>query len=317
MSERERRPGGTEEIIRKIGETAASYTPEWDFNPEDPDIGSALALAYADMLGETARQMDWLGYKNQLALFGSLGAERKPAVPARGYAVFSVMEGAPGGTEVDAHTSMTADLEGEEGGNAQYETLEDLYAVPAEPSCLYLADGRQDAIYCVSENIMEEQASLLLFREKGENLQRHELVLTHGELLDIRNEAYLELGLYAREGQPAEKKFLEALADPAAPVFLLDGRRLEALRWRLSDRRQAAAAQKYLFAWVFQDRAGGARDVRAALRGPGRFQNKRAFCGGNPAAGPGRKTCPPDRVRSGKPVRFEGILPLWGKAEPV
>ena len=219
MSERERRPGGTEEIIRKIGETAASYTPEWDFNPEDPDIGSALALAYADMLGETARQMDWLGYKNQLALFGSLGAERKPAVPARGYAVFSVMEGAPGGTEVDAHTSMTADLEGEEGGNAQYETLEDLYAVPAEPSCLYLADGRQDAIYCVSENIMEEQASLLLFREKGENLQRHELVLTHGELLDIRNEAYLELGLYAREGQPAEKKFLEALADPAAARF--------------------------------------------------------------------------------------------------
>ena len=82
MSEREQRPGGTEEIIRKIGAVAASYTPEWDFNPESPDIGSALALVYADMLGETARQMDRLGYKNQLAFFGSLGAERKPAVPA-------------------------------------------------------------------------------------------------------------------------------------------------------------------------------------------------------------------------------------------
>ena len=105
MREREQRPGGTEDIIRKIGAAAASYTPEWDFNPEDPDIGSALALVYADMLGETARQMDRLGYKNQLAFFGSLGAQRKPAVPARGYAVFSMMEGAPGGTEVDAHTA--------------------------------------------------------------------------------------------------------------------------------------------------------------------------------------------------------------------
>ena len=61
MREREQRPGGTEDIIRKIGAAAASYTPEWDFNPGDPDIGSALALVYADMLGETARQMDRLG----------------------------------------------------------------------------------------------------------------------------------------------------------------------------------------------------------------------------------------------------------------
>ena len=42
------RTGG--DIIRSIRETAANYTPEWNFNPEDPDIGSALAFVYADML---------------------------------------------------------------------------------------------------------------------------------------------------------------------------------------------------------------------------------------------------------------------------
>ena len=218
MKEWEQYPAGVGEIIERIRETAASYTPEWNFNPEDPDIGSALALVYTDMLEGTIQGMERLGYKNQLAFFSSLGAEQKPAVPARGYAVFSVMEGAPAGTEVEAHTAMAADLDTEEGGSAQYETLEDVHVVPAEPSCLYMTDGNKDAIYRISENISEEEA-LLLFKEKGENLQKHELILTHDELLAVRQEAYLELGLYVRERQSAGKEFLEALVDPEAASF--------------------------------------------------------------------------------------------------
>ncbi len=215
---KERHPAGAREIIQRIRETAASYTPEWNFNPEDPDIGSALALVYTDMLEGTLQGMERLGYKNQLAFFGSLGAEQKPAVPARGYAVFSVMEGASAGTEVEANTLMAADLDTEEGGSAQYETLEDVHVVPAKPTCLYMTDGEKDVIYRISENISQEEA-LLLFREKGENLQKHELILSHDEILEICQEAYLELGLYVRESQSAEKDFLEALTDSSAARF--------------------------------------------------------------------------------------------------
>ena len=35
----------------QLEKLAASYTPEWKFDPENPDAGSALAMLIADMIG--------------------------------------------------------------------------------------------------------------------------------------------------------------------------------------------------------------------------------------------------------------------------
>ncbi len=207
------------DIIRSIGETASNYTPEWNFDPEEPDIGSALALVYADMLEGTAEQLNRAGYKNQLAFFNHLGAKLNPAVPARGYAVFRMATGVLEGTEVDACTTVTAELSEEEGGNAQFETEEDVYVTSAQPSCLYLADGRKDGIYQLAENLAGQTEPLVLFREKGENLQAHEFYLAHEEMFEIFGEACLELSLYIRKGQFLEKKLLEVLTDPEVSRF--------------------------------------------------------------------------------------------------
>lgn len=207
------------DIIRSIKETAAQYTPEWNFNPEEPDIGSALAFVYADMLEGTAKELNRVGYKNQLAFFNSIGAELGSAVPARGYAVFNMVSGTSEGTEIPVHTGMTAELPEDKGGNAQFETEEDLYATPARPSCLYLTDGRQDGIYQIAEELEGCTEPVVLFREKGENLQAHELYIAHEEVLEIFGEAYLELSFYVRGGQLLDIKLLEALVDPECARF--------------------------------------------------------------------------------------------------
>lgn len=208
------------DIIHSMEEIAGNYTPEWKFNPEDPDIGSALALVYADMLEGTIRQLNRAGYKNQLAFFNSLGASLRDAAPARGYAVFHMAEGAPSGTEVEAGTGVTAELPDEEGGPLQYETKEDLYATPARPVCLYMTNGKKDEIYCLEEGMEPEPGSpIVLFREKGENLQSHELYLAHEEVLEIQGEAWVELLFYARANQPADRRFLEELADRETASF--------------------------------------------------------------------------------------------------
>lgn len=211
--------GTKEDIIRHMKEIAANYTPEWNFNPDEPDIGSALAFVYADMMEGTIEQFNRIGYKNQLAFFNELGAELGRAVPARGYAVFDLSEDAPEGTEVDAGMGMTADLPDGEVERVQFETETDIYVTPARPSCLYLTDGRKDAIYQITQNLQSQTEPLVLFREKGENLQNHELYLAHDEVFEIFGEACLELSLYVRSGQFLEKRFLENLTDPDNAEF--------------------------------------------------------------------------------------------------
>lgn len=207
------------DIIRSIKETAANYTPEWHFDPEEADIGSALAFVYADMLEGTAKEFNRIGYKNQLAFFNSLGAELGRAVPASGYGVFRIPEDAPEGTEIPAHTGMTADLDDEEGGSAQFETVEDLYATPAKPICLYMTDKTGDGIYQIAENLPEQTEPLILFRKKGENLQAHELYLAHEEVLGIFGEGYVEISFFAGNGQLLDAKLMEVFTDPESARF--------------------------------------------------------------------------------------------------
>ena len=219
MKEWKSGPNTEAEIIRHIAAVAANYTPEWNFSLENPDIGSALAYLYADMTQDTVRQLERRGLKNRLAFFNSLGAELRSASSSRGYAVFRLVQDAPCGTEVDAHTGMTAEVPEPDGGTVRFETVEDLYVTPAQPVCMYLTDGSKDGIYRLSEDLSGQDGPIVLFREKGENLQRHELYLAHDEILGIQGEADVEVSLYSRKGQLISEQYLEALTDPEIACF--------------------------------------------------------------------------------------------------
>lgn len=208
----------SEDIVHTIKKVAADYTPEWNFMPEKPDIGAALAFAYADMLGETLEQLNRAGYKNQLAFFNSLGAEQKSAEKAKGYAVFRLATDAPEGTEVPAYTKLTAELSDGE-GSVQFETKTDMYATLASPSCFYMTHGEKDAIYCLTDDVTAKSEPIVLFEEKGENLQSHTMYLTHEEVFHIEGSAALELSFYARSGKMIDEKLLQAFTDGETVQF--------------------------------------------------------------------------------------------------
>ncbi|MCH5271844.1 MAG: baseplate J/gp47 family protein [Lachnospiraceae bacterium] len=221
MKEKERKPRSNTEtdIIRRIAAAAANYTPEWNFSLENPDIGSTLAYIYADMTEDTLKQLEQLEHKNRLAFFNCLKTELRRASPAGGIAVLSLVQNAPGGTEVDAHTGLTAEVPEDDGGTTRFETTEDLYVTPAQPVCLYLTDGNKDGFYKLSDNLQSQSSSIALFREKGENLQKHELYLAHDEVFGIQGEADIEISLYTRKGQPLKEDLLRALADSENVCF--------------------------------------------------------------------------------------------------
>ena len=206
-----------ENIIPSMAARAANYAPEWNFDMEEADIGSALAYVYADMTADTLKQLKRMKDKNRLAFFNSLGAEPREALSARGFAVLSLVPNAPGGTEVDTHTVITAETE--TGGSARFETEEDLYVTPAQPLCMYLTDGKKDGIYRLSDNLKELSDPIALYEEKGENLQRHELYFSHEEILRIEGASEIEIRVNVRKDQPLKAEQLKAFTDAGIADF--------------------------------------------------------------------------------------------------
>ena len=46
------------EILESIGACAKQYVPEWRYDPENPDAGSALVSLFADMMCENIRRFN-------------------------------------------------------------------------------------------------------------------------------------------------------------------------------------------------------------------------------------------------------------------
>ena len=58
-------PYGEKELLEQMKRLAAAYTPEWRMDTERPDVGTALAMIYADMFEGTVRRFNRLPEKNR------------------------------------------------------------------------------------------------------------------------------------------------------------------------------------------------------------------------------------------------------------
>ena len=47
-----------EDILQRIRELSVSYTPEWQFDVENPDMGSVLALLFTDQMQDNLKHFN-------------------------------------------------------------------------------------------------------------------------------------------------------------------------------------------------------------------------------------------------------------------
>ena len=69
-----------EELLKEIERKAESYTPEWRFDRQHPDAGTALAFMFAKLHHRTISQFNRLLYKNQIDFYNRIG----PALQQKG-----------------------------------------------------------------------------------------------------------------------------------------------------------------------------------------------------------------------------------------
>lgn len=121
-----------EDLIREMERLADSYTPEWKFDPSDPDVGATIGLIFADQMADTISALNQVMDKYRTEFVNMLGVSLLPASPAGGVAVIHLVPDTvpgvhlPKGSRLQAQTS-----EDETGDSILFETTGDIYITSA------------------------------------------------------------------------------------------------------------------------------------------------------------------------------------------
>ena len=164
-----------EDIIQYMKQHLSSYVPEWRFDEQNPDAGTALAMIYAEMMSETIYRFNQVLEKNKRVFFSTIGAKLLPAIPANGYVTFSLVNDEVEEVLVRQGEQVSADTE--DGESIVFETTQDVYVTTAKPECLYLCNKERDQISCMfeQEELLAEESfpACSLFDLHTPNLQQH------------------------------------------------------------------------------------------------------------------------------------------------
>lgn len=189
------------EIMEVIKRKAAVYTEEWKLDIEQPDIGTVLAILFAEMMEETEKKFQGLHGSYQLQLYNLLEKELLPANEAKGYVTFCTVNDEVQGAYVKEGTKVLGDAG--ENNKVFFETQMDLYVSSARLRRFFYVDGGRDYI---------SHALSLPFRIQWEyNQQSHICYIGHDAAFCIKTDGEILLDfkpLQERIGTEQQELFM-------------------------------------------------------------------------------------------------------------
>lgn len=124
-------PRSREDLVREMGRLAASYTPEWRFDPANPDVGAAIGLIFADQMSDSLDALNQVMDKYRTEFVNMLGISLLPASPAGGVAVVNLVPDTVPGVYLPKGSRLQAQGQEEEGDAVVFETTGDVYVTSA------------------------------------------------------------------------------------------------------------------------------------------------------------------------------------------
>lgn len=184
------------DILDKIKDLAASYTPEWQFDERDPDIGSALALLFADQMQESIRRYNLSLEREYAELMNMFGISLRPASPAHSIVRLDMVQNTIPGQKLHRGTKFLA--EGESGIPMVFETAYDSYVTQSQVKSLFMVSGitgkmvplkgNFEPIAYIPDNMeirsKQEETIFTLFDFGGEGYGKTGLLMYHSHLFD-------------------------------------------------------------------------------------------------------------------------------------
>lgn len=163
-----------EELMEEIKRLASSFTPDWNCNEEEPDVGFAAAQLFADMMSGTIEKYNRTAEKNMIEFYSSLGADRKYSEPSKGYVQLGISAGEETvqGERIEKNTLLSA--ESKDGKRIVFSTDNEIYVINSRITDVFCEDSEKDHIFCLCEdNESITVPAFNTFPYEEENLQQH------------------------------------------------------------------------------------------------------------------------------------------------
>ncbi len=222
------------DLLQQIAELAKSYTPEWVFDPENPDIGSVIALLFAAQLSGNIRRLNQIVEKYHTEFINLLDLSLQAAYPAAGVVVFDMIPDTVPGIWVPRGIKLIAG-DGEE--RIIFETqnevfvssarLTDVVGISGIHGCIRPLRGDWQAEALLPHRMLrlpEEEMPIAeppeptdayteipLFDYGSGNIARSALILYHNSVFDTSDG--VSVTIYAQD--PAGNSLTDWLSDPA------------------------------------------------------------------------------------------------------
>ena len=173
--------GNTEDIRKRIRYLAGSYTPEWRFDEENPDMGSVIAMIYADQTRDNVVRFRQVMDKYRTELINMTGISLTAARPARSAAVMNLLGDTVEGRPVPKGTRLL-----EEENSVVFETLHDICVTGARLTHIFQISQQQGKVISCSPG-----SPVSVFNFSGAEPLRNRLIIYHKTLFAVDNDEIL------------------------------------------------------------------------------------------------------------------------------
>ncbi len=192
-----------EDIHNQIKDLAASYVPEWNFTTSNPDIGSVLALLFANQMGKNINRFNHMLERYRTELVNLMEIAPLPAKPAETTILMNVASEAEEGIQIPKGSKFLADT-GE--SNIVFETAFPVYLTPSRLKTIFMTSGNSGRVlplmgglqpksYIETEEVVvieddedTEMKPFSLFKFAEEGIERQAVVLYHSNIFNVEDE---------------------------------------------------------------------------------------------------------------------------------
>jgi len=199
-----------EDILKDIKTFAKKYTPEWNYDEEDPDFGVIFSKIFADLFSGNVDKFNIMPYNHYVDFLNMLGAKLNPAIPATGMVNLKVGDGFDG-EYVGNNAQAFADGKN---GRIIYQVLDSMYAINEKIKSIYLTDSNYNIICEVFNSLKENKINFKLFDAVSyENLQEHVLYLNNDYLFSAKNNSEIKIEFKDNSSMYNNKRLPEIFSD--------------------------------------------------------------------------------------------------------
>ncbi|MDQ2085375.1 hypothetical protein RBH29_02840 [Herbivorax sp. ANBcel31] len=201
-----------DDIIKYIKEVSKHYTPEWRFDTDNPDVGSALALLFADMFEETVSRINQVPYKNYISFLNLIDIKLLPSISAQGIVTFKLSSAISEGIFVKKNTGLLSQTN-DDSDKIVFETQNEVYVTPSQIKDIYFLSRIKDKIIRAYSDEEEGKSVSFFDFNNYKNLQKHAIYFCHDDVLKLKNKALVELTIQFPEDEENKDKTLYNLTD--------------------------------------------------------------------------------------------------------